>query len=184
MMPGVDRVTSSRIAYRNPWMELREERLERADGSPGLYAYVVKPRSAVVVAVEDDGRVWLVEQHRHPLGERCWELPQGAADEAPDTAPEDVARAELVQETGLRAARLEHVGALAFMPGISAQRFDVWLATGLQAGEREVLREEADLRAAPWPAAEVERLVLDGTIVDSATVAAWGLVRLKGLVEP
>jgi ADP-ribose pyrophosphatase len=182
----VDRVTASRVAYENPWMVLREDRLERADGSPGLYAYVVKPRAAIVVAVGDGPGtpVWLVEQHRHPLGERCWELPQGAADEAPGTGPQDVARAELAEETGLRAGRLEHVGALAFMPGLSAQRFDVWLARDLEAGTPRPSAEEADLRAAPFPAAEVERLVLAGTIVDSATVAAWGLVRLRGLVTP
>lgn len=173
-------MTSSRVVYENRWMRLREDVLERADGSPGLYSVVEKAPSAVVVPLED-GHVWLVEQWRHPAGARFWDLPQGALDGGPEAAPEEVARTELAEETGLRAGRLEHLGRLFFAYGLSAQPFDVFLATGLEEGEAVPEATEDDLRCARFPVATFEELLRDATIKDAATHAAWGLVRLRGL---
>ena len=142
------RVTSSRIVYENRWMRLREDRTERADGTPGLYAWVEKPPAAVIVP-RDGEHVWLIEQHRHPVGERFWEFPQGAWEDEPGARPEDLARGELAEETGLRAGRMEHLGRLFFAYGLSNQSFDVWLASELAAGEQALEATEADLRGGP-----------------------------------
>jgi 8-oxo-dGTP pyrophosphatase MutT (NUDIX family) len=174
--PPPPRVTSSRIVYENRWLRLREDRLERADGSPGVYAVVEKSPAALVIAVEGD-EVWMVEQFRHPLGGRYWELPQGALDDGGEAGPEEIARRELREETGLRAGSLERIGSLVFAPGISGQPFDVWLAADLEAGVDAPEPEEHGLRAERRPIAEVDRMIRDGEIVDSATVAAWHLYR-------
>jgi len=58
-------------------MRVHEDITELPDGSPGLYGWIEKAPSAIIVALDDDG-VWLVEQFRHPVGERFWEFPQGA----------------------------------------------------------------------------------------------------------
>src|SRR3954453_14295458 len=71
------RVTSTRVVYENRWMRVHEDRLEREDGSPGLYGWIEKGPAAIVVPIED-GHAWLVEQYRHPVGRRFWEFPQGA----------------------------------------------------------------------------------------------------------
>lgn len=161
-------------------MRLREDRLERADGSPGLYSVVEKSPAAVVVALDGE-HIWLVEQWRHPVGARFWDLPQGALDGGPEVAPEEVARTELAEETGLRAGRLEHLGRLFFAYGLSAQPFDVFLATDLVQGEVAPEDTEGDLRCARVAVAQFEAMLRDGTIKDAATHAAWGLVRLRGL---
>ncbi len=172
------RVTESRTIYENKWMRLREDRFERADGSEGLYAVVDKAPATAVIAL-DDGEVTLVEQYRHPVGARFWELPQGAWDgeDAPD--PEELARGELAEETGLRAGALEHLGSLFFAYGITGQPFDVWLATELTQGEQALEPEEEGLRVGRFALAEAEAMILDGRIADSATVAAFGLLRLR-----
>jgi ADP-ribose pyrophosphatase len=173
------RVTGSRVVYENRWMRLREDVLERSDGSPGLYAVVEKSPSAVIIALFDEGDIVLVEQWRHPVGRRFLELPQGAWDgeDAPD--PEALARGELAEETGLRADSMEQLGTLYFAYGISDQHFAVWLATGLTQGAQALEPEEEGLRVERVPAAEVERMVSEGEIADSASVAALGLLRLK-----
>jgi 8-oxo-dGTP pyrophosphatase MutT (NUDIX family) len=114
------RVTATRIVYENRWMRLHEDITERADGTPGLYAWIEKPPAAVIVPLDDD-HVWLVQQHRHPIGARFWELPQGAWEDDPTAAPEDLARGELAEETGLRAGRIERLGRLFFAYGMSDQ---------------------------------------------------------------
>ena len=97
------RVTASRVVYENRWIRLHEDRTESRDGAPGLYAWVEKPPAALIVPLQDD-HVWLVEQFRHPVGRRFWEFPQGAWEETPDAPAEALARGELAEETGLRAA--------------------------------------------------------------------------------
>lgn len=168
------RVTSSRVVYENRWMRVREDRLERGDGTPGVYAYVEKPPAAVVVPVQD-GHAWLVEQYRHPVRSRFWEFPQGAWEDDPRADRETLARGELREETGLRAARMEHLGSLFFAYGLSAQPVDVWRATGLEPGPQALESTEADLRVARIAVDEVAAMVRDGRIRDAASVAAWHL---------
>jgi 8-oxo-dGTP pyrophosphatase MutT (NUDIX family) len=168
------RVTSTRIVYENRWMRLREDRLEQADGRPGLYAYAEKPPSAVIVPVQD-GHVWLIEQYRHPVGARFWEFPQGAWEDAPEAGAETLARGELQEETGLTAASMERLGALYFAYGLTDQEFTVWRATGLTEGPQSLESTEADLRVGRFPHGEVEAMVRDGRIRDAASVAAWHL---------
>ena len=176
--PRPPRVTGTRVVYENRWMRLREDRFERADGSEGLYAVVEKSPATAVIAIDGE-EVVLVEQYRHPVGERFWELPQGAWDVDDQPDPEELARGELAEETGLRAGRLERLGRLFFAYGITGQPFDVWLATDLTQGEQALEPEEEGLRVGRFSLERAEEMILDGTIADAATVAAFGLLRLK-----
>ncbi len=114
------RTTSSREVYRNPWIRVREDAVVRDDGSTGVYGVVEKPHFGLVIPAERDG-VWLVEQFRHPLGRRAWEFPQGTWAAGDGGSPEELARAELAEETGLRAAGLRHLGHLDLAPCLSTQ---------------------------------------------------------------
>jgi hypothetical protein len=123
------RVVESRVVYENRWMRVHEDRTLREDGTPGLYGWIEKRPSALIVPIED-GHVWLVEQFRHPVGARFWEFPQGSWEDVESSDPESLARGELAEETGLRAMSLELLGRLYFAYGISNQPVDVWRATG------------------------------------------------------
>ena len=182
------RVTSSEVVYENRWLRVREDRLERGDGSPGLYSVVEKRPAALIVPLHADGTLTLVEQYRHPIAQRRWEFPQGALDPAPGEATpspelsaEEIARTELAEETGLRAARLERLSRLHFAYGISNQHVDVWLATELAEGPQDLESEEEGLRVGRFARVEVEEMARAGTMSDAASVAAVGLLCLGGL---
>jgi 8-oxo-dGTP pyrophosphatase MutT (NUDIX family) len=166
------RVTSTRVVYENRWMRLHEDRLERPDGAPGLYAWIEKPPAALIVPFDGD-HVWLIEQYRHPVGERFWEFPQGAWEDAPDAFAEDLARGELAEETGLRAASMERLGRLYFAYGISDQPVDLWLATGLEPGPQALEDSEIGLRVGRFSVDELEAMIERGEVCDAASVAAW-----------
>ena len=177
------RTTSSREVYRNPWIRVREDAVVRTDGSTGVYGVVEKPHFAIVLPAERDG-FWLVEQFRHPLGRRAWEFPQGTWSVEGETAGDggtaaELARAELAEETGLRAARWEHLGHLDLAPGLSTQEFDVWLATGLTPGPTAREATEADMRSAFVPEAELQAMVRDGRFTDGPSLAAYSLLLLS-----
>lgn len=169
------RTLSSRVVYADSWIRLRRDEIERADGSKGTYAFLEKDDFAVVIPAEDGG-FHLVEEYRYPLGRRCWSFPQGGFPEGADGTPEELARAELAQETGLRAGRLTSLGMLSASHGSSNQHGAYWLATELTQGEQELEPEELGLRHEWVRREEFEVMVRDGRIVDDSTLAAYALL--------
>lgn len=173
----------SRLVYENRWMRVREDAIRRRNGSEGIYGVVEKPDFVAIIPVEDDRRVHLVEQYRYPVRGRYWEVPQGTWEHVPGADPLEVARGELREETGLAAAGMAYAGHLFQGYGYATQGYHVFLATGLQRDavtDREA--EEQDLVTRAFPLAEVERMIRDGLIKDATTVAALGLLRLKGML--
>ena len=174
------RTLSSRLVYENPWLSVREDAIERQDGSRGIHAVIDKNDGAVVVPWDGE-RLTLVGQVKYPIGAFTWELPQGASDHDDAKAPEEVARAELLEETGLRAGSLRHLGRLNYAPGILSQVFDAWLATDLEAGEAEPEATEVGLETRAVTPAEFDAMLLDGQIVDAASLGVLHLLRASGV---
>ena len=171
------RTTNSREVYRNPWIRVREDTIEGADGSSAVYGVVEKADFTLVLPWERDG-FWLVEQYRHPVGRRAWEFPQGGWPAGAGGTPEELARAELAEETGLRAGSLRHLGHLDLAPGLSTQEFDVWLATDLARGPTAREATEADMRSAFVSETELRSMVRDGRFTDGPSLAAYSLLLL------
>ncbi len=176
---------SSRIAYENRWLRLREHIIRRPDGSDGLYGVIERDDFVVVAAVDDTegGRsLTLVEQFRYPVGQRLWELPMGMWEERPDATPVEIAAGELAEETGLVAGAMQHVGTLFQGAGYSNQKGHVFLATGLN--RTAVAREasEQDMVAHAFPLHEIEAMIAGGRITCMVTIAAFGLLRIKGML--
>ncbi|MFD2421073.1 NUDIX domain-containing protein [Amycolatopsis pigmentata] len=171
------RQVNSREVYRNDWMTVREDGIRRPDGSPGIYGVVDKPDYALVIPVDGD-RLHLVEQFRYPLGLRRWEFPQGTAPGLADLPPAELAARELREETGLIAGSLEELGLLDVAPGLSSQRGRVFLATDLTEGPHEREHEEQDMRTAPFPRDEFEKMIARGEITDAQSIAAYALLLL------
>jgi len=167
---------SSREVYRNHWLRLREDEILRSNGEKGIYGVVEKHDCAIILPIEDD-RVWLVEQFRYTIQERALELPQGGWEREIES-PEELARGELKEELGLKAAQMTHLGTLWIAYGFLQQREHVFLATGLTATEKTPDAEEHDLKVHSVPISEFERMMLEGTIRDDSTLAAWGLYLL------
>jgi 8-oxo-dGTP pyrophosphatase MutT (NUDIX family) len=164
---------SSREVYRNRWMRLREDEILRSNGEKGIYGVVDKDECAIIVPL-DEGRVWLVEQFRYTIQERALELPQGGWERTVEN-PEELARGELKEETGLAAAQMTHLGTLWVAYGFARQKIHVFLATELTETAKNPDAEEHDLAVRSLSVAEFERMMLDGEIRDICTLAAWGL---------
>jgi len=167
---------SSREVYRNSWLRLREDQVERSNGVHGIYGVVDKDDCAIILPIQDD-TIYLIEQFRYTVQERCLELPQGGWETA-GVDPEELARGELREETGLAAASMTRLGALWIAYGFTHQKQHVFLATGLEPAGRDPDPEEHDLVLHAVPIEQFENLMLGGAIRDCSTVAAWGLYKL------
>jgi 8-oxo-dGDP phosphatase len=172
------RTLSSRVVYTNPWLALREDQVERIDGSRGIYSVVDSPDFAVVLPFEDDG-FHLVEQYRYPVGARSWEFPSGSFPDGVAGTPEELAAAELGEETGLTAGRLERLGCVHPANGWAGQVGHAFLATELTPGEPRRESTEVDMRQEWFPRAEVERMLRDGVITDGPSLAAYLLFTIR-----
>jgi 8-oxo-dGTP pyrophosphatase MutT (NUDIX family) len=164
---------ASREVYRNKWLRLREDEILRSNGQKGIYGVVEKDPCAVIIPMEND-KVWLIEQFRYTIQERTLELPQGGW-EMEIEHPEELARGELREELGLDAARMTLLGMHWIAYGFTRQKQFVFLAEGLSHTEKDPDPEEHDLVPHPVTIEDFERMMLDGTIRDGCTVAAWGM---------
>jgi ADP-ribose pyrophosphatase len=174
---GDVRTLRSREVYRNDWMQVREDHVAWDDGATGIYGVVDKPDFALVIPIASEG-FWLVEQFRYPISRRAWEFPQGSWGAGRAGSMEELARAELAEETGLRTAQLRHLGHLFPAYGFSSQGFDVFVAGELTRGA--VAREDSERDMVHMCVSEQELcdMIGRGDIVDAATLAAYTLLRL------
>jgi len=170
---------STRVAYENRWTRVREDQIRLPDGSPGLYG-VVERSDFVIIAPFHAGRVTLVEQYRYPVSARMWEFPMGMWEQAPDTDPAVLAAAELREETGLIADTMTPGGTIFQGPGYCTQRGHIFLATDLRQAAPQRETSEQDMICRSFSLPEFEAMIRDGTVREAMTIAAFGLLRLKG----
>lgn len=171
---------SSREVYRNAWTSVREDVIERSDGHRGIYGVVDKEPACIVIAVERTAaadHIWLVRQFRYTVGATYFELPQGGWEEA-DADPEEMARRELREETGLSAESMTLLASLWIGYGVMRQIHHVFFAEGLSQGETDRDEEEHDMTVHRVAVTDFEAMLLDGRIMDNCTAAAWGIYRV------
>jgi 8-oxo-dGTP pyrophosphatase MutT (NUDIX family) len=166
---------SSRLVYENRWLSLREDEIRLPDGSPGIYSVIDKPTAALVIPLERGG-CHLVEQFRYPIGRRSWEFPQGTWGPGRSGTTEELARAELSEETGLRAGTMERIGQVAIGPGLTSQWCEIFMATDLTPGPSAREHTEQGMAQRWFSTEELLAMVGSGGIIDGITLAALTLL--------
>jgi 8-oxo-dGTP pyrophosphatase MutT (NUDIX family) len=162
-------------------ISVRQDRLRSpADGAEFVRDVVIHPGAVGVVALDDDERVLLVSQYRHPVGHRLFAVPAGLLD-VPGEPYRLAAARELYEEGHVRADEWRVLVDLFTSPGMTTESTRIFLARGLTAVadvDRHVgVHEEADMPVSWAPLADVVDAVLAGRlhnpILVSGVLAAW-----------
>ncbi|GEL26142.1 hypothetical MutT/nudix family protein [Pseudonocardia sulfidoxydans NBRC 16205] len=174
-------VESSADIYTGHVMALRTDRVVMPGGGVATREIMEHPGAVAIAAVDDEDRVVLILQYRHAVGRRLWELPAGLLDVAGED-PAVTARRELAEEAGLEARGWSVLVDTTPSPGFSDESVRVYLARGLVEVGRPDMGddEESDIQVRRVPLAEALTMVLDGTIVNAATVAGVLAVHALG----
>lgn len=165
---------SSRIAYENPWIRVREDKVIHPGGREGIYAVVEVPPSVFIVACDEERKLQLIECFRYSTDSMSLEIPAGGT-EGED--PLEAAKRELQEETGFTARSWQQIGELDVHNGVCREVMYVFLATDLkQTGEHE---QQADgiKRTLSLPVEEVFAAIASGRIRDSESIAALHLAK-------
>jgi ADP-ribose pyrophosphatase len=144
--------------------------------------YQVHPGSVAVLALDDEDRVLLIKQYRHPVRQKLWEIPAGLLD-IPGENPLHAAQRELYEEAHVKAEDWRVLTDVYTTPGGCDEAVRIFLARNLSEadGERfEVEDEEADMEHARVPVDELVRAVLAGELHNNClVVGALSLVAAR-----
>jgi len=157
--------------YRNWLVSVRTDKVVMPDSHQVERTVITHMGAVAILALDEQDRVLMIRQYRHPVARQLWEIPAGLRDVAGE-ALADTARRELLEETG-HVARDWHVLLDSYSsPGIITERMRVFLARGLQPADSGYQRhgEEKFLETAWVPLADAVAGALAGKLHNGATV--------------
>ncbi len=173
------KILESQKIYDNNWISLTEHQVINPAGGKGIYGEVHFKNTAIgIIPLDGAYNTWLVGQYRFPIKAYSWEIPEGGG--ALNIHPEESARRELAEETGLSAGRLTEIQRMHLSNSVSDELAIIYVAQDLQMGMASP-EETEELIIRKLPFEEAFQMVLDGTITDSMSVA--GILKTKLLIQ-
>ncbi len=166
-------VTERRLVGAGRVLDYYFDQVRLPDGSETSRAVVNHYGGASIVALDEKQRVLLVNQYRHPVAARLWEIPSGLI--KPQETPFQAAQRELQEETGYVAANWGALSHLYLTPGGSPEENFIFLATGLTQAplEGRVAKAEERAMTVEWvPLARVLEAISRGKVHNNVTVSA------------
>ncbi|MEE1793907.1 NUDIX hydrolase [Streptomyces sp. BE308] len=165
-------VTATVTPFTGKKTSVRTDDVVMPDGTVARRDYQVHPGSVAVLAIDEEDRVLVLRQYRHPVRHKLWEIPAGLLD-IPGENPLHAAQRELYEEAHVKAEEWRVLTDIFTTPGGSDEAVRVFLARNLSEAEGEryaVSEEEADMEQARVPLTELVRGVLAGDLHNSCLV--------------
>jgi ADP-ribose pyrophosphatase len=164
------KVLKSKVLYTGKIFRLQRDTVVEPGGVRADRDIVVHPGSVVVMPIFEDGRVLLIRQYRHTVGEFLWEFVAGRKE--PEERPTIAARRELLEETGYTAKRLRKMLHIIPTPGFVNEWMWIFAAQGLVEGTAQ---PEDDEKITPriFTLKQVDSMVRSGRLRDAKSIAAF-----------
>jgi 8-oxo-dGTP pyrophosphatase MutT (NUDIX family) len=176
------RITATATPFTGKKTSVRTDEVVMPDGSTATRDYQVHPGSVAVLALDDQDRVLVLRQYRHPVRHKLWEIPAGLLD-VPGENPLHAAQRELYEEAHVKAEDWRVLTDVYTTPGGCDEAVRIFLARGVGEadGERyEAAEEEADMEIARVPLADLVRGALAGDLHNNCLVV--GVLALRAVL--
>lgn len=155
--------------YNGPLLQVYVDEVKLPDGSRSTRDWIKHPGASAIVPVFEDGTVMLLKQFRYPAREIFIEVPAGKLDEG--ESPDNAARRELTEESGLICTNLQKTGVFYPAIGYADEIIHVYAAWGLTMKEQDVDDDEFVIPTR-IRFADALRMIGSGEIIDGKTISA------------
>lgn len=174
---------SSEYLFNDQWFKVRKEVCETPGGKIVDPYYVYDfPTWVGAVPVTDDGRIVMVRQYRHALGETCIEIPGGCVDDTDKNFEEAIAR-ELLEETGFVFSSYEYLGKISPNPSTNSNLLHMFLARGGKKIAGQQLDGNEEIEVMLLSIEELKQLLRENKILQAMHMACiiYALERMNEL---
>jgi ADP-ribose pyrophosphatase len=158
----------SKKIYEGKVISLRIDKIQLSSGDIFEREVIEHPGAVAMLPFLDDGRLLLIKQYRHPVGEVLLEIPAGTLHK--NENPKDCARRELIEETGYEAGKIEELISCFLAPGYSSEKIHLFHASELRkVGDSPDIDEMIELY--PTAIEKVQDMIMTGEITDAKTIS-------------
>jgi len=169
----------TKTAYESPWIRVDHSEVINPGGKDGTYSTVHFKNLAIgIIALDEDMNTYIVGQYRYPLHTYTWEIPEGGG--ALKEPPLESAKRELLEEVGLKAKKWDLIQQMDLSNSATDESAYIYLARDLEQFEPEP-EEDEEIEIKKLRFDEFYKLILDGVITDSLSVAAG--LKLKLMID-
>ena len=167
---GPWKTIKSEQVYDNNWIRITHNDVLNPSGNEGIYGVVhFKNKAIGILPLDEDYNTWIVGQHRYPLNEYSWEIPEGGG--ALDVDPIESAKRELKEEVGIKAEKFTLIQRMHLSNCVSDEVALLYVAQGLTFHESEPDDDE-ELVVKKVPFEELYQMVVRGEVTDAMALAA------------
>lgn len=170
---------STETIYTGKIIKLERDIAILEDGSEAVREVVRHPGGVGVVAMDDDGFIYMVRQFRYPFFETTLEIPAGKLDKGGEDTLE-AGKRELREETGLTAQDFQYLGSFLATPGFCDEKLTLYFATGLTQGETDPDDDEF-VECEKYKLDDLVSMIESGEIQDAKSVI--GILMVKNIVK-
>lgn len=167
-MEYTEKTLKTEEIYKGNIIKVQNLTVSLPNGKEATRDIVLHPGASVVVPISENGELYMVKQYRKPLDITTLELPAGKLDSVGEN-PKVCAERELIEETGLRAGKLEHLISIHTTPGFSNEVIHMYTATDLIQGE-SCTDEDEFLDVEKIHVNDLVNMILNHEITDAKTI--------------
>ncbi|HEX7844763.1 MAG TPA: NUDIX hydrolase [Chitinophagaceae bacterium] len=161
---------SSEYLFNDLWFKVRRDKCETPQGKIIEPYYVYEfPTWVTALPVTEDGKVIMVRQYRHALGEVCLETPGGCMDDTDKNFEDAIAR-ELLEETGYSFSSYEYLGKVSPNPSTNNNLMHMFLATGGKKVADQHLDANEEIEVEYYTIDELKQLLKENRIIQAMHV--------------
>lgn len=168
-------IIQSQIIHKTNWIEVVEDECEAETGRL-VYTYTRRVDKGPLIIPEQDGKLWMVRQYRHPIRKIVWQFPAEGMHEGESW--EEAAKRGLAEELGLKAEKWIYLQDLYPDPGGLDQVTKVYFASGLhRISEEHDLDEHELLERGLFSMDAIDTMIADGDVCDGWTLSGLFLYK-------
>lgn len=161
------KVVSSRLVYAGRLFDLQVDEIELPGSIRATREHIRHPGAVCMVPIAPDGRLLMVRQYRHAVGERLLELPAGTREPGEEALA--TAARELAEEVGHRPGNIESLGGFFVAPGYTSEFIELFVCTNLVEAS-EAGDDDEDIEVVAVAADEALQLIDSGHVRDAKSI--------------